>query len=203
MATLSAQVSPYEYGHRWYVSLQGGPAYFNGDWSFVYREKQGEWMTPVTPAFGISAGYSVANGHELRLTASGGKKMATCISYDYELYPYTFHSVSLLADYVLAFMSLEENFAPFSPKLYAGVGAAYTYNFTDPDHPERKVHDSNWAGCANFGTILEYNFRFGLGLFTDIGLLFMGDPYDGQGWHNFMLDMEVGWNIGIVYHFKR
>ena len=104
-ATLSAQLTPYEYAKRWYVSLQGGMVYFNGDWTYVFREYPGEWLTPAMPAFGASVGYGIANGHELRLTASYGKKKASCISYDYKLYPYSFHSVSLVADYVLAFMA--------------------------------------------------------------------------------------------------
>ena len=117
-SSLHAQLTPYEYGKRWYVSLQGGPVYFNGDWSHIFREYEGEWLTPVMPAFGASLGYSVVNGHELRLTAIYGKKKATCISTNYNmLFPYTFHSVSLFADYVLAVRELGETFYPFSPKL--------------------------------------------------------------------------------------
>lgn len=201
-ATLFAQLTPYEYAKRWYVSLQGGMVYFNGDWTYVFREYPGEWLTPAMPAFGASVGYGIANGHELRLTASYGKKKASCISYDYKLYPYSFHSVSLVADYVLAFMALEENYVPFSPKMYVGPGVAYTFGFTDPHHPKRTVSGPNWVGCAHFGAIFEYNFPFGLGLFTDVGLMFLGDPYDGQGWYNFRLDMEVGLQMGVVYHFK-
>ena len=202
-ASLHAQLTPYEYGKRWYVSLQGGPVYFNGDWSYVFREKQGEWLTPVMPVWGAAAGYSVANGHEFRLAAYYGKKKATCISYNYELYPYTFQSVSVFTDYVLAFMSLEENFCPFSPKLYVGPGVSYTFDFSDPHHPKRVVNGPNWAGGLNLGTILEYNFPSGFGLFTDIGITYWADPYDGQGWYNFKLDMDVGVQLGVVYHFKQ
>ena len=200
-ASMHAQLTPYEYGKRWYFSVQGGPVYFNGDWTYVFREYQGEWLTPVMPEFGASIGYCVANGHEFRLTASYGKKKATCISYYYLLYPYTFHSVSLFTDYVLAFMSLEENFSPLSPKLYVGPGVAYTFGFSDPHHPTREVNGPNWAGGVNLGGILEYNFPSGIGLFMDLGITYWADPYDGQGWYNFRLDMDVGINFGVVYHF--
>jgi hypothetical protein len=32
---------------------------------------------------------------------------------------------------------------------------------------------------------------------------FWADPYDGQGWFSFELDMDVGVYFGVVYHFKR
>lgn len=204
VASLHAQMSPYEYGKRWYVSLQGGPVYFNGDWSHLFREYKGEWLTPVMPAFGTSLGYSFANGHELRLTATYGKKKATCISPNYNLlYPYSFHSVSFFADYVLSFRALGETFYPFSPNLYVGPGVAYTFGFSDPNHPLRVVNDPNWAGGLNMGTILEYNFPSGFGLFADLGMSFWADPYDGQGWFSFVLDMDVGVYFGVVYHFQR
>ena len=202
MGTLCAQVTPYEYHNRWYLSLQGGPLYFNGDCTYVYREK-GPWMGPFTFSGGASLGYNITNGHEVRLTASFGPRRASCISYKDALYPYTFKSASLFADYVLAFRALAEDFSAFNPKLYAGAGAAYTFGFTDPQHPQRHVNGPNWVAGFHVGSVMEYDFPSGFGLFADLGLTFLSDTYDGQGWYNFPVDMEIGFNIGVVFHFKR
>lgn len=200
--SLSAQVTPYEYKGLWYVSIQGGASYFNGDDAHIYR-LQGQWWTPVGASGALSGGYNIANGHELRLSAAFGKKNASRVTYKEELHPYSFQSVSIFADYALAFLSLAENFNPFNPKLYLGAGCAYSFNFDNPWSPELPVHDSNWVPAFHFGTILEYDFPSGLGLFADIGLCFYDDPYDGQGRHSFVLDMDVGLNFGVIYHIKQ
>ena len=201
-ATLCAQVSPYEYHNRWYVSLQGGLCYFNGDCSYVYRKK-GPWTGPFSLSGGAAVGYNIANGHEVRMVAAYGQKHATCVSFKSDLFPFTFYSASLFADYVLSLYPLAENFSSFNPKMYVGVGGAYTYGFTDPHHPFLVVSGPNWVGGLHTGSILEYDFPSGFGLFADIGLSFFADPYDGQGWYNFPVDMEIGLQFGMVYHFKR
>lgn len=196
------RTTPYKYGHRWYFSVQGGPSFYDGDYTYVFRH-EGRWAEPIVPDGAFSLGYNFTDAHELRFTAMYAKNRANCVSIMEDLYPHTFKSASLFADYVLSFNALGEFYTEFNPKIYLGVGGAYTFEFSDPHHPTMVLTDPNLVPGFNFGTIMEYDFPSGLGLFADLGFMFLIDPGDGQGWIYFPLDMDIALNFGIVYHFKR
>jgi len=200
--TTFAQHTPYEYHKRWYFSAQMGPSYFVGDYTFVYH-KEKRTLEPLVPAAGLALGYNMTDADELRFLFMYNKNRSTCVSLVDALYPHTFRSVSFYADFVRSFNALGEYFTSFNPKMYVGLGCAYTFDFTDPHHPERVLTDPNFVPGFNFGGILEYDFRSGLGVYLDLGLMYTLDPGDGQGWVSFPLDMDVALSVGLVYHFQR
>ena len=105
---------------------------------------------------------------------------------------------------MVSFEALGEYYTAFNPKLYVGLGATYSFGFLqsweEGEGPELSVR--NLVPAFRFGTVLEYDFRSGLGLFADFGIPFFLDPYNGLGYSSFPLDFEIDAFLGIIYHFK-
>lgn len=211
--SLFGQITPYEYGKRWNIYLQGGAVYFNSDYSDIFS-KRGKLLTPTTLNGALAVGYNISDGHEVRVMASYGRRISICPNYQdnftvYDkdgnapLYTYSFGAAQLFVDHVLNYNGLAEYNIPLAPKTYGGVGAACSFDFTDPGQPEVWLYPVNIVPAFHFGMILEYDFPFGLGVYTDVGLAFFFDRYNGMDVINFPLDMEVGVQFGLVYHFPR
>lgn len=205
---LSAQVgTPYKYGHRWDFALMGGPVLFDSDYSDMFI---GHYMSPsIFSLVGTAAlGYNFTDGHGMRFLANYGRRHGLMPA-DFGFYPFTFSSVEVFGDYVLNYRGLGEYYTPFCPKMYVGPGMAYSYDFRtswEPDeYPalDEYLSRSNVVPAFHFGMILEYNFKSGLGIITDIGLLFFMDTYDGLPFISFPVDLEISAMFGLVYHFKR
>ena len=210
---LFAQLTPYEYGHRWYIAVQGGAVYFNSDYSYLLKNR-GMILDQFSLVGSAALGYNINDGHEIRLMGSYSKKTSVCepfideaIEYDVNeeppIYPYTFRSVLVYIDHVLNYNGLAEYNIAFNPKTYFGLGAAYTFDFSDPGHPEVWLYERNLVPAVHFGAILEYDFPSGFGLYADLGVALFWDRYNGFDRVGFPMDLEVGPRVGMIYHFQR
>lgn len=212
-ASLFAQrktLTPYEYGHRWYFAFQGGPLYFGSDYcSQLFKEGRAGELFSI--GAGVALGYNITDAHEIRLFGNYSRKTGVCEPFEdpdadpkapkIPTYTYKFRSFHVFADHLLNYNALAENNVPFTAKTYAGLGFAYTYDFTEPLHPEVWVTDPNLVPGFHFGFLLEYDFKDGFGFYSDMGLAFFLDRYNGREFISFPLDMEVGLQLGIIYHF--
>lgn len=206
--------TPYQYRHRLYAQVQGGPSLFVCDYSNVFSN-HGRPGGLFTYTGEVSLGYYFTDAHQLRLSLGYGPKNAVLPPYE-GFFPYKFQSLSLFADYVISFYPLEEYNVAFNPQFYAGVGAGYTFGFgnyeyylNDPEtqnleevvaalqHP----YPQNLAPAVRLGALLEYDFPNNLGLIFDFGAEFYGDRYNGQDVMDFPVDIQINATFGVVYHF--
>ena len=203
-------LTPYEYGQRWYFAFQGGPLYFNSDYCNRLAH-EGRLLEQFTIGTSVALGYNINNAHAIRFMANYARKTGVCEEFVFynadpnddplPTYTYKFRSVQCFVDYVLNYNALAEYFAPLCAKTYVGLGAAYTFDFTDPKHPEVILSSPNFVPAFNFGFIVEYDFKDSFGLYTDLGLAFYDDHYNGRPYISFPLDMDVSLQIGLIYHF--
>ena len=211
--TLFAQ-GPFNYAGRWNFSVQGGLAVTVSDNVFGYTDNgmfkdllklQGSAAIgyDFTGSFGVrvAGGYAQHAGSS-NILETGGKNV----------WPFTYQSIYGFADAVLNVNGLADNFGPFAPKFYAGVGAAKTYGFIDPKHPFQNPHDPNFALGFRGGFIAEVDFPFGLGLFADLGIEAYDDWHNGirpsdsdqgayKGYAGFPFDLVGKLSFGVIFHF--
>lgn len=202
-------LTPYEFGQRWYFAFQGGPLYFNSDYC-SRLSKEGRYIELFTIGTGVAVGYNFDAAHAIRLMGKYARKTGVCEEFVFAnaspgddpipAYTYKFRSVQLFADYVVNFNALAEYNMPFSAKSYVGLGAGFTYDFTDPKHPEVWLTDPNLVPALNFGFLVEYDFRDSFGFYFDLGVAFYTDRYNGRERIGFPLDMDVYAQLGLIYH---
>jgi hypothetical protein len=207
--------SPFDYAGRWNFSVQGGLAVTVSDNVFGYTDNgmfkdllklQGAAAIgyDFTSAFGvrIAGGYAQHAGSS-NILETGSKNV----------WPFTYQSIFGFADALLHVNGLVENYGPFAPSFYAGLGAAKTYGFTNPNHPFQNPHDPNLVLGFRAGFIAEVDFQSGLGLFCDLGLEAYDDWHNGirpsnidqsryKGYAGFPFDLVGKLSLGIIYHFK-
>ncbi|MBR5176819.1 MAG: hypothetical protein IKW89_12965 [Bacteroidales bacterium] len=216
-AALSAQntVPAPSQARQVFVSLQGGPVLDIYENAFSYREN-GRTLDLFTLQGAFSIGYEINDVYGLRLQAGIGKDAGACNVRQTSgggFYPYSFRHVAIFADVLLNLNGLAGKITAFRPKLYAGVGGAHTYGFSDAKHPWQKVNGKNTIPGFRGGFIAEYSFPSGLGFFADLGGEAYHDMYNGlmptkeeqknyEGYGGFPLDLRAALNFGIVYHFK-
>lgn len=201
---LPAQVdTPYKYGKRWNIALFGGPAVFASDYTtlLIDHYQSGELFSLMGGAW---LGYNITSGHQIRFMANYSRKSgALPLSYGY--YPYSFRTTQVYGDYMLNFNGLGEDYWPFSPQLYVGVGVAGSYDFRTSWLDEERdalLTRLNIVPTFHYGVVLEYDFRNGLGLFLDVSMAYYLDTYNGLGYIDFPLDYEIDAAFGLIYHFK-
>ena len=200
------RLTPYEYGQRWFFAFQGGPLYFNSDYC-TRLSKAGRTLELFSIGAGVALGYNISDAHAIRFMGNYSRKTGVCEAFVFEdiepapIYTYKFRSLNFFADHVLNYNALAENFMPFTAKTYAGLGLAYTFDFTEPGHPEVWLTDPNLVPGLHFGFLLEYDFKDGFGLYTDLGLAFYFDRYNGRERIGFPLDMEIYLQMGLIYNF--
>lgn len=203
-------LTPYEYGHRWYFAFQGGPLFFSSDYAGnLFKERRAREL--FSGGMGLALGYNITNEHEIRFMGNYSRKTGVCEPFDLEdidpaapaipTFTYKFRSLNLFVDYILNYNALAENFVPFTGKIYTGIGASYTFDFTDPGHPEVWLTDPNLVPGFHFGIIAEYDFKDGFGLYTDMGAAFYFERYNGQPPVGFPMDFEALIQFGLIYHF--
>ncbi len=213
--SLSAQ-SPFNYSGRWNISLSGGMLATVSENTFAYFEQgRGKEIFDLTGA--IAVGYDFTGSLGMRVQASYGRNHSSSNVYQTNdgkaLYPYQFQDVALFADAILNFNALADNFLPFSPKLYGGLGGACTFGFTDPHHPFQTPCGFNIVAGFRAGVIAEWDFLSGLGIYADLGVEAFDDWYNGirpyesehatrQGYAGFPLDLAAKLQLGVIYHFK-
>ena len=214
-SSLFAQ-SPFNFSGRWNVSLQGGMMATVSENTFGYFEQnRGKEIFDLTGA--IAVGYDFTGSLGMRVQASYGRNHSGCNIYQTgdgkTLYPYQFQDVAIFADAVLNFNALADNYLPFSPKLYGGLGGACTFGFSDPKHPKQNPCGFNIVAGFRAGIIAEWDFLSGLGIFADLGVEAFDDWYNGirptendhsvrKGYAGFPLDLAAKAQLGLIYHFK-
>lgn len=207
---LFAQLTPYEFGHRWYFAFQGGVLYFNSDYC-SQLPKEGRLPELFSLTAGAALGYNISDAHAIRVVCDYGRKTGVCEPFEFvnadvgddpiPTYTYKFRSLNAFIDHVVNYNALAEYFSPFCVKSYVGAGVGYTFDFTEPKHPEVLVTDPNLVPAVHLGFIMEYDFRGGFGFYSDFGLAFYTDRYNGRERIGFPLDMDISAKLGMIYHF--
>ena len=192
-------VSPYQYGHRWYISLQGGPMISVGEFSSSFSENGHGWDL-LSWHGALSLGYNFNDAWDLRISGSYSYNPGALNPYA-GFHPYHFQAAHLFADAIINFNGLAEYNISFNPKVYMGLGAAYTHSFTATDHPFQTLSPRNVVPGVRLGGIAEFDSPNGFGWFIDLGAEGFFDWYNGQAPEGFLLDMEFKLSFGIIYHF--
>lgn len=207
---------PFDYTGRFNFSVQGGLAATLSENTFAFTDN-GKTMELVKPQCALSLGYDFSSYFGVRLSTAYAQHAGSSNVYDTpetDIYwPFTYHSVSVFADGILNLNTLSENFMPFSPKLYAGLGGARTFNFTNPHHPFQNPHNGNTVIGFRAGAIAEFDLPFGLGFFADLGLEAYNDWHNGirpaesdqqwyKGYAGFPFDLVGRLSLGVIYHIK-
>jgi len=197
-----------------FVSLQGGTALDIYENAFSYREN-GQLLKLFTFEGAVSVGYDFNDSYGIRLQGAFGNDAGACNTRQTAargFYPYSFRHVTAFADVLINLNGLSGRVTAFRPKLYAGVGGAYTFGFTDSKHPWQKVTPKNIVPGFRGGFITEYDFPSGFGFFADLGGEAFHDMYNGlrptkedqeayEGYAGFPLDLRGRLSLGIIYHF--
>lgn len=193
--------SPYQYGKRFYIALQGGAMTTLSENASSYSANDRTWDRAGLHGQ-LSIGYSFTDAFDIRISGSYNRP-AGALSPWAGFYPYRYNAYHLFADVAWDFNSMAEFYTSFSPKVYVGVGAAYTAGFDAPEHPTQVIQEPNLVPGFRFGSILEFDGRSGLGWFVDLGFEFFTDWYDGQDPSGFPFDIDPKLSIGIIYHIPR
>lgn len=192
-------VSPYQYGGRWYISAQIGPQFLPAENIDSYW-KFGKGWKIFSPFAGMSLGCNINDVWDLRLAGNYGYHVGACNPYG-EFFPYNFKVVSAFLDASVNCYAMGENYDPNTFKLYMGLGAGYTFGFSEVDHPYQVVQGPNLVPGFRFGGIWEFDTPGGFGWFIDLGLEFFGDWYNGLEPIKFPIDVNMKLSFGILYHF--
>ena len=214
MPTLFAQ-SPFDYAGRWNFSVQGGLAVTVSENVFGYTDN-GMTKDLLKLQGSAAIGYDFTSGFGVRLAGgyaqhAGSSNIMETVGKN--VWPFTYQSIYGFADAILNVNGMAENFVPFSPKFYAGIGMAKTYGFTNPNHPSQKPHDPNYVLGFRGGFIAEIATRSGLGFFADLGIEAYDDWHNGirpsdqdqesyKGYAGFPFDLVGKLSFGVIYHFK-
>ena len=196
----------------WYVSLQGGPMLNLYENYFTIASSD---RSMFTWQGAVSVGYDIIPGICLRLQLESGKDIGACNVLQTSgdgFYPYNFYNVNTFADVILDLKGRQRMEDAFRPKLVGGVGAAYTFGFTDSGHPWQVVEKDNLAFGFRLGGIAEYDFDNGLGIFAELTGEAFTDGYNGlqpskkdkeqfTGYPGLPLDLRGLFSIGLLYRF--
>lgn len=192
-------VSPYQYGQRWYFSVQAGPMVSVGEYSSTFA-KNDRPFDILTWHGALSIGYNFNDAWDLRISGSYSYNPGSLNPYG-GFFPYHFQAAHLFADAIINTNGLAELNIPFSPKFYLGLGAAYTHSFTETNHPFQTLSPQNFVPGVRLGGIAEWDTPSGFGWFIDLGIEGFWDWYNGQAPEGFILDLEFKLSFGIIYHF--
>lgn len=197
-----------------YISLQGGPVFNLYENAFSYRDN-GRLAELFTPQGALSFGIDFSDVFGIRIMAEGGSDAGACNVRETSgggFWPYRFYNADVFADAVLNLSGLAGRITRFRPKVYAGLGAAHTFAFTDSGHPWQKVSGSNTVPGFRGGFIAEFTGNSGFGVFLDLCGEAFSDMYNGlmpsaedqknyEGYGGFPLDLRCILSVGLVYHF--
>jgi hypothetical protein len=204
-------------GGRFYVGVQGGMVFSLYENVFSYWENNSA-INLFTPGVSIVGGYDFNDVFGLRLSFATSRNSAACNTRETSgggFYPYSFQSLNGFVDVILSTPALFNYYPAFRTKLYGGVGGAYTFDFTDSQHPWQKVESPNLAYGFRLGLMPEYNFKFGLAVYLDICGEAYYDMYNGlmpskedlsklnSGYSGFPFDLRGLVSFGLIYRFKK
>ena len=195
-------ISPFQYGHRWYFALQGGATTLMGENADSYSANGQVWDR-VGYSGQLTIGYNLSDGYEIRLSGSYNNNAGALLPYA-GFYPYRFNAYHVFVDGVVNFHGLAEYNVAFSPKVYVGLGGAFTNGFKkqfEQNHPYQYTEEPNLVPGFRFGGIFEFDAPGGFGWFIDAGFEFFTDWYNGLDPADFPFDITPKLSLGIVYHF--
>jgi hypothetical protein len=194
------------------ISLQGGFLFSVGENTFTFQDN-GKTLDLFTPQGAFAIGYDFTNRFGMRVSAAYGRNASAANSYQTAargFYPYNFNSLNVFGDLLF---NLTQDRTGFSPILYAGIGGAYAFGFTDSGHPWQKISDSNTAFGFRAGFIAEYEISPVFGIYADLCGEAYTDNYNGlspstqdqtqvdRGYAGFPFDLRVALSFGIIFHF--
>ena len=196
---LPARYSPYQHGHRWFMSVQAGPALLLAENMSSYSA-YGKAFDSISWHAALSFGYNFTDAWALRIAGVYGYNAGALPPRD-QLFPYRFQAAHVFADMVLDHNALAEYNVPFTFKTYAGLGAAYTFGFSETDHPYIVPDSPNLSPAVRLGAIFEYDYKSGFGWFFDLGVEGFSDWYNGLEPEGFKVDVAFKLSVGFIYHF--
>lgn len=216
IVTASAQEAP-SHANRAYVSVQGGTAFNLYENYFTYRD--GQMAKLFTLQGAVAVGYDFSDAFGIRLQGAYGTDAGACNREDTAsrgFYPYSFKHANAFVDGTINLIGIFDKPTAFRPKIYAGIGGAYTFGFeeTGSHHPWQwdNVTNPNMVFGFRGGLITEFVTKSGFGLFADFcGEAYL-DNYNGlqpsehdkerfEGYPGFPFDLRGIVSLGIVYHF--
>jgi hypothetical protein len=199
-----------------FVSLQGGTVLNIYENAFSYRDHHRS-LELITLDGVLSVGYDFNDAYGARLSVGYGNDAGAANVRQTSatgFWPYRFHHLSGFADFLINLNGLSGRSTAFRSKLYAGVGAAYTFGFkfTDAEHAWQKPSEKNVVPGFRGGFIAEYDFPSGFGIFADLCGEAFHDRYNGlmpteqdmeryEGYPGFPLDLRGKFSLGVIYHF--
>ena len=194
-----SRVSPFQYGNRWYISLQAGPQVTFSENSGSFSTKGNGW-DQFTWQAGAAIGYNFTDAFYVRLSANYGRNVGALTPFA-GYYPYHYNAFGIFADAMFNFNALGELNVPLQPKFYAGLGAALGIGYESPKHPFQVTEGPNLVPGIRLGFILEYDYPGGFGWFFDFATEGFTDWYDGLDPEGFPFDVNLKLSFGIIYHF--
>ncbi len=166
---------------------------------------------------GVMLGAYFSNYWSGRLSVSFGSNSSACNSYEtigQGYYPYTFKSVNAFVDVIGDFWSRgsDSPLRVFYPRLYAGVGYAHTFGFSDSGHPWQVVSQKNNVLGFRLGAIGEFTISQRMGAMLDLCAEAYGDQYNGlqpsekdhqrfKGYPGFPFDLRFIASLGVFFRF--
>lgn len=196
---LPDRYSPFQYGHRWYFSFQAGPAYSPAEYQDSYFAN-GKGFDALSWHGALAFGYNFNDAWDLRISGVYGYNAGALSPYN-GFYPHRYHAAELFADVILNYNALAEYNTAFNVKTYAGIGGAYTFGFTEVNHPYQVLDSPNLCPGIRVGGILEYDYKSGFGLFFDLGAEAFTDWYNGHESDGFPVEFVFKLSFGLIYHF--
>lgn len=210
-AGLFAQEKPEK---PWNIALKGGADYSHFENAFTYREN-GQLAKQFGYQAGLAFGYDFTKRFGIRLDAIYGKNAGAgnmLETADRGFYPYNFSSISAFLD---AVMNLNPNGSVFYPKFYVGLGGAYSFGFSDLDHPSQVLPKQAGAFGVRLGFIAEFKISPTVGIYADLSSEGFTDNFNGMkptkeekaeypgypGYPGFPLDVRGLASLGLVFHF--
>lgn len=202
----------------WFISVYGGPSFsINENAREFFYSGNGKDLLNYAQG-GITFGKNFSNRYGGRLAFEFGTNDSACNKQQTSsqlFYPYTFNNCALFADWIIngGNVTAPKN---FNWRPYFGAGLAYSFGFTDANHPWQYPTTSNLCFAFRYGLILEYIFNERVGIYLDGTHEWFTDNFNGMYprqsgngmWHfsegkhlGFPFDMKINANLGLAIHF--
>lgn len=204
IATLSAKDFK-----NFFFAVQGGPTFSINENGQTYFDNN-KALDLLKFQGAASVGYYFNPRYGLRLygeysqNASAGNVQETSAG---GFWPYTFNSGICYVDWIINGGDVSAPKA-FNWRPYFGIGAAYSFGFTENNHPWQDYTVKNLCYAFRYGVILEYVFGDTFGIFLDGSHEWFSDNYNGMAPKGgdgkalgFPFDMKLNASLGIALHF--
>ena len=198
----------------WNIALKGGGDFSLYENAFTYREN-GQFAKLIGYQAGLAFGYDFTKRFGIRLDATYGSNAGAgnvLETFGDGFYPYTFSSVNAFID---ALLNLNPKGSHFFPKFYFGLGGAYSFNFSDMEHPTQELEGKPVSFGLRLGFLAEYRISPVFGIYIDLASEGYTDNYNKmrpskeqkkederfKGYPGFPLDVRGLASLGVCFHF--